>query len=160
MARKDGNRTDKKDKKARKAERASDAYRAADAGAEMVEPLAPTPAQPTESRSMPLLKAEGPTDTVALELSWEGGDAVLASLTDNGDSVDFGRAQGVGEAGLKLRWTSPDAFLHVIQWDLWFQGTRTNLSATATVNGTGGFEDAVEADSKKDRWSASGTAEE
>jgi hypothetical protein len=113
-----------------------------------------------EAAPAPLLKVEGPTDTVELTLAWEGGDAVLASLTDNGDAVDFGRAEGVGEAGLVLRWRSPDAFLHVLQWDLWFQGTRTNLSATATINGGGAFENPVEADSKKDRWSASGTAEE
>ena len=108
----------------------------------------------------PLLKVEGPTDTVELTLEWEGGDAVLASLTDNGDAVDFGRSQGVGKAGLVLKWNSPDAFLHVLQWDLWFQGTRTDLKATATVNGKGGFENPVEADSKKDRWNAAGTAEE
>lgn len=108
----------------------------------------------------PLLKVEGPTDAVELRLAWEGGDAVLASLTDNGDPVDFGRSQGVGEAGLVLRWRSPDAFVHVLQWDLWFRGTRTNLNATATVNGGGGFEHPVTADSAKDRWSASGTAEE
>jgi len=113
-----------------------------------------------EAALLPLLKVEGPTDNVVLKLSWEGGDAVLASLTDNGDAVDFGRSEGVGEAGLTLRWRSPDAFLHVLQWDLWFQGTRLNLKSTATINGTGGFENAVAADSKKDRWSASGTAEE
>ena len=108
----------------------------------------------------PLLKVEGATDAVELTLKWEGGDAVLASLTDNGDPIDFGREEGVGKAGLVLRWRSPDAFLHVIQWDLWFPGERKKLKATATVNGGGGFENPVEADSKKDRWSAAGTAEE
>lgn len=108
---------------------------------------------------VPLLKADGPTDMVELSLSWEGGPSALASLTDNGDPVDFGREQGVGEAGLNLRWRSPDAFIHVLQWDLWFQGTRTNLSATARINGTGGFANPVESDSEEDRWSASGTAE-
>jgi hypothetical protein len=112
-----------------------------------------------EAPPAPLLKVEGNTDTVELRLGWEGGDAVLASLTDNGDAVDFGRSEGVGEAGLVLRWRSPQAFLHVVQWDLWFQGTRTDLTAVATVNGSGGFENPVEADSRKDRWSASGTAE-
>ena len=108
----------------------------------------------------PFLKVEGPTDTMQLNLAWEGGAAVLASLTDNGDAVDFGRTEGVGEAGLVLRWRSPDAFLHVLQWDLWFQGERTNLTATATVNGGGGFENPVESDSETDRWSAAGTVEE
>ncbi|HYE87876.1 MAG TPA: hypothetical protein VEA16_16045, partial [Vicinamibacterales bacterium] len=112
-----------------------------------------------EAPLAPLLKVEGPTDLVELTLTWEGGDAVLASLSDNGDSVDFGRTQGVGEAGLVLKWRSPDAFLHVLQWDLWFQGERVNLKATATINGGGSFENPIEADSKTDRWSASGTAE-
>jgi hypothetical protein len=114
------------------------------------------------SRTEPttLLKVEGRTDSVELTLSWQGGAAALASLTDNGDVVDFGRSQGVGDAGLVLRWRSPDAFVHVLQWDLWFQGTRTDLKATATVNGGGGFEHPVEADSKSDRWNASGTVEE
>jgi hypothetical protein len=116
--------------------------------------------KPTAEPIVPLLKVEGSTDTVELTLTWEGGPAALASLTDNGDAVDFGRSEGVGEAGLVLRWRSPDAFLHVLQWDLWFQGTRTDLKATATVNGGGGFENPVGAESKKDRWSASGTAVE
>ena len=107
-----------------------------------------------------LLKAEGKTDALELTLAWHGGEAALASLTDNGDPVDFGRAQGVGEAGLVVRWNSPDAFVHVVQWDLWFLGTRTDLKATATVNGGGGFEKPVKSASQKDRWSASGTAEE
>ena len=108
----------------------------------------------------PLLTVEGPTDTLELTLAWEGGHAALASLTDNGDAVDFGHSKGAGEAGLVLRWRSPDAALHVLQWDLWFQGTRTDLKATATVNDGGGVENPVGADSKKDRWNASGTAEE
>jgi hypothetical protein len=107
-----------------------------------------------------LLKAEGPTDRVALTLTWKGGEAALASLTDNGATVILGESQRVGTNILKLNWPSPDAFLHVLQWDLFFPGTRTELKATATVNGTGQFENPVGADSKKDRWSAAGTAEE
>jgi hypothetical protein len=108
---------------------------------------------------VPLLKAEGPTDMVELSLSWEGGAAALASLTDNGDPVDFGREQGVGEAGLNLRWRSPDAFIHVLQWDLWFLGTRTNLKAKAKINSTGGFVSPVASKTQEGRWSASGAAE-
>lgn len=107
-----------------------------------------------------LLKAEGPTDQVELKLSWKGGQAALASLTDNGDAVKLGDSQRVGESGLTIRWPSPDAFVHVLQWDLMFQGTRTELKATATVNGAGEFENPVGADSKKDRWIAAGTVEE
>jgi hypothetical protein len=109
---------------------------------------------------VPLLKAEGATDTLELTLEWQGGAAVLASLTDNGDLVDFSRQQGVGKVGLVLRWRSPDAFVHVLQWDLWFEGTRTDLKATATINGSGGFANSVESNSQDDRWSASGSTEE
>jgi hypothetical protein len=108
----------------------------------------------------PLLKVEGPSDAIELTLTWEGGAAVLASLTDNGDPVDFSHQQGIGKGGLDLRWRSPRAFIHVLQWDVWFEGTRTDLKAVASVNGTGGFEDPIESDSEEDRWSASGTAEE
>ncbi len=108
----------------------------------------------------PLLKAEGLADTVELTLSWKGGDAALASLTDNGDPVDFSREQGVGPAGLVVRWRSPRAFLHVLSWDLWFVGKRTNLKAEAMVNGGGGFEEPVSSSSQEDRWTASETATE
>lgn len=118
--------------------------------------LSPSPAAATAH----LLKAEGPTDRVELKLSWKGGEAALATLTDNGDLVKLGDSQRVGKNGLALRWPSPDAFVHVLQWDLMFQGTRTELKATATVNGAGQFENPVGADSKKDRWIAAGTVEE
>lgn len=107
-----------------------------------------------------LLKVEGSTDRVKLKLTWEGGAAALASLTDNGDPVDFSRDTGLGKAGLDMTWNSPRAFLHVLQWDLWFEGTRTKLKAVATINGTGGFENPVASKSEDDRWSASGTATE
>ena len=108
----------------------------------------------------PLLTAEGPSDAVELKLTWEGGEAKLMALTDNGDRVRFGETKGKGVDGLTLNWSSPDAFTHVLQWDLGFKGTRTELKATATVNGAGAFENKVEADSKKDRWLAAGTVEE
>lgn len=108
----------------------------------------------------PLLTAEGPSDAMELTLTWEGGEARLMALTDNGDRVRFGEQQGTGEGGLTLRWNSPDAFSHVLQWDLAFKETRTDLKATATANGSGGFEHPVEADGREDRWKAAGTVED
>jgi hypothetical protein len=108
----------------------------------------------------PLLTAEGPFDAMALTLTWNGGDARLLALTDNGDRVRVGEKQGTAEGGLTLRWNSPDAFSHVLQWDLAFTGTRTELRAVATVNGAGAFERQVESSSRTDRWKASGTVEE
>jgi hypothetical protein len=106
------------------------------------------------------LHAFGPRDEVTLNLSWAGGSAALASLTDNGDPVDFSREQGLGKKRLSLTWPSPKAALHVLNWDLWFDGERSGLEATAAVNGAGGFAKPVKAKSAKTRWSASGQAKE
>ena len=108
----------------------------------------------------PLLTAAGPSDALVLNLTWEGGEARLMALSDNGGNVTLGEKQGTGDGGLTVRWNSPDAFSHVLKWDLVFKGKRTDLKATATVNGAGEFEDPVEADSKEDRWKAAGTVEE
>jgi hypothetical protein len=150
-------KTKKKDEKKAKEKGKKDRQKKhADAAASPAPAPSPSPATATAH----LLKAEGPTDKVELKLSWKGGEAALATLTDNGDLVKLGDSQRVGKNGLTLRWPSPDAFVHVLQWDLMFQGTRTELKATATVNGAGQFENPVGAESKKDRWIAAGTAEE
>jgi hypothetical protein len=95
---------------------------------------------------------------LTLQLTWQGGVATLASLTDNGDPVDFSREQGLGRNALALTWRSPRAFRHVVQWDLWFDGTRTNLRGAATVNGTGAFARPVAAKTATNRWAAAGEA--
>jgi len=148
-------KTKKKDEKSAKEKEKRDLQK------KRAEASASTASSPfTTTATAHLLKAEGPTDKVELKLSWKGGEAALASLTDNGDTVKLGDSQRVGKNGLSLRWPSPDAFVHVLQWDVMFQGTRTELKATATVNGAGQFENPVGADSKKDRWIAAGTVEE
>ena len=112
--------------------------------------------EPRASESFTVLTAEGPLDAMVLRLQWQGGVAALATLTDNGDSVAFSREQGLGRNGLSLTWRSPRAFRHVVQWDLWFEGTRTAFRATATVNGGGGFETPVGSRQAETRWAAAG----
>ena len=111
-----------------------------------------------EAYGVTVLQVEGALDVLTLQLTWQGGVASLASLTDNGDAVNFSREEGLGRNALALTWRSPRAFRHVIQWDLWFQGTRTQLRGVARVNGQGGFARPVSAKEATSRWAAAGEA--
>ena len=94
-------------------------------------------------------------DDMVLELRWQGGKAMVASVIDNDQEVDFNSVPS-GASGVRLSWSSEAADAHFLQWDLLFSGERTNLGATATMNGQGGFDEPVGKASRKNGWTDQG----
>jgi hypothetical protein len=99
--------------------------------------------------------ATEPLDKMVLEIRWAGGEARMQGLVDNGKTVAFG-SMPVGPAGLRASWDSPEAGSHFLQFAVVFEGTRTDLVATATMDGAGGFDEPVKRKSADAIWLANG----
>jgi len=107
------------------------------------------------SRSFDAPTEAAAIDHMVLEIRWSGGEGRLQGLVDNGTTVKF-PDMPKGPAGVRATWDSAEASAHFLQFAVVFEGTRTNLSASGTMDGVGGFDEPVRKKSADTIWVAAG----